>query len=144
MPELCRDSALDSSSVYGTMIRSAGSWATVGPVVEAVMRYYDWRHVAVLSDQQPTLSICSPVAATIINWLSTSDAKANNFTIYSILMNDSPSSTDLDYYLSTIRRCCRGLKNVKTDVESITNTDGLETLYLDPLLPGLHLSPLTR
>lgn len=79
MPERCRVSS--ASSDEATLIRGAGSWANLGQAFEVLMRWYNWRHITILSDQVPTLSSCSYGASAIVNWLTTDEAQADNFSV---------------------------------------------------------------
>jgi hypothetical protein len=104
MPESCRDSALDNTTIYPTTFRSAGSWASLGRVVEMIMRWFNWRHLVVLSDTETAISSCNFGAVAIYNWLSV----LPNFTIYTIAMKDAPSDNDIDFYLDAIKSRSRG------------------------------------
>jgi Receptor family ligand binding region len=108
LPERCRDSTLDDSRVYNTLMRSAGSWSSLGQVVQMMMQWYSWRHVVVLSDQRPDISTCSYGATTITSWLSSAQALAANYSVYTIPMNDNPASNDINFYLDTVRQKARG------------------------------------
>jgi Receptor family ligand binding region len=108
LPERCRDASLDDSNVYRTMMRSAGSWSSIGLVIQMMMQWYSWRHVVVLSDQRPDISICSYGANTITSWLSSAQSIAANYSVYRIPMSDNPSSDDIDFYLDTVHQKARG------------------------------------
>jgi hypothetical protein len=111
MPESCRDSALDNSQVYNTLIRSAGSWASLGLVVQMLMQKFSWRHTVVLSDQRSDKSVCSYGAQIIFNQLSSADAVAKNFSVLQIPMSDSPSPNDYEFYFDTLEQRARGKIN---------------------------------
>jgi Receptor family ligand binding region len=106
LPESCRDPAFDNSRIYSTTIRSAGSWSSVGQVVETLMNQFSWRHLTVFSDQQPDLSKCSHGATGIVNWFA--ELNSTNCTIYSFPFYDNPSDKELDYYLTFARNRSRG------------------------------------
>lgn len=89
------------------MIRSAGSWSSFGSTVHLLMRRFSWRHLAVLSDMQPSAT-CSFGVNSVFNWMSSADAKASNYSTYFIKMETLPAATDVDFYLNSVRLRTRG------------------------------------
>jgi hypothetical protein len=108
MPERCRDPSFDNAQTYNTMMRSSGSWTTLGQVFEKIMTSYSWRHLVILSDQNASISRCVFGATSIQSWLSTPDAVAANFSVYVTPMDDNPSDSTIMYYLDTVYRRTRG------------------------------------
>lgn len=104
MPESCRDPAFDSFQ----MSRIAGSWNSIGLVMQMLMLKYSWRHLVVMSDQDSDLAVCRNGATTIINWLSTMKDRANDYTTVSLPMSNNPSDDEIAFYLNTIQRSTRG------------------------------------
>lgn len=131
MPEKCRDPSFDDPVTYNTMIRSAGSWTSLGTVLQMIMQAYSWRHLVVMSDQNGSVSICPYGATSIINQLTTTDAVTSNYSVYFTAMDDNPSDSTVDYYLDIVHQRTRGkwifptvdhhrltsFKNVLPDVE---------------------------
>lgn len=109
MPESCRDPAFDKFQTS----RIAGSWYSLGLVMQMLMLKYSWRHLVVMSDQKTDLSVCSNGAESIIKWLSTVRDAANEYTILSLPMSDSPSNDDIAFYLDAVQRSTRG-RNIST------------------------------
>ena len=129
LPETCRNPSLDNSTIYNTLLRSAGSWTTLGPIVQMMMQWYSWRHVVVLSDQRPDISTCSYGATTIISWLSSAQSLAANYSVYPIPMSDNPSSDDIDFYLDTVHQKARGkFFFVNSEVSNSTVKRSLSTI----------------
>lgn len=75
-PESCRDVTLSDKTTYPTMIRIAGSFESNGPVFEAILHYYGWTHVVVVSDS--AVAPCLYGATPIYDHLSNRD----NYTVY--------------------------------------------------------------
>ena len=101
-PERCRDTSLDNSLVYKTLIRSAGSWGTFGSVIQILLEKFSWHHLVVLNDNQQAMK-CSNGAKATVNWLS-----ALNYSVLPIPMNDNPSEIDLNFYLESVLQNTRG------------------------------------
>lgn len=105
-PESCRDQSLNNATIYGTLIRSAGSWVSFGQVIEMIMKWFNWLHLVVLTDQNAA-SFCPYGAASIVNWLSTVNS-TTDYVFYRMYMSDNPLSRDIDFYLDTISQRSRG------------------------------------
>lgn len=103
-PERCRNANFDGKETYNTMIRSAGSWTQLGQVIEMLMGAFSWRHLVVLSDQQPNVSTCSYGYAAIIGHFS----QNANYTVISLQVVDLPTNPDISFILDTINRRARG------------------------------------
>lgn len=106
-PERCRSTAIDNSQVYNTVIRSAGSWLSLGQIVQMLMRRFSWHHLVVMYDQQQG-GKCIGGASSIINWLSQSSLKASNYSVFSIPIDDNPTDSDIAFYLQTVVQRTRG------------------------------------
>jgi hypothetical protein len=104
LPERCRDSSFSS---FATMIRSSGSWQLLGKVVQLIMDWYSWRHLAVLSDLN-TSGYCYVASQPIVERLSTNSRPGYNYTVFLVAMKDSPSIQDIDGYLNVVSRGTRG------------------------------------
>lgn len=108
MPERCRDPSFDDSLIYNTMIRSAGSWTTLGTVFQMIMQSYSWRHLVVLSDQNQSVSRCAYGATSIMTALTTTSAVSLNYSVYFTAMDDNPSDSIVNYYLDIVHQRTRG------------------------------------
>jgi len=51
---------------------------------------------------------CLGGATSIINWLSQTTLKANNYSVFSVMMIDNPTDSDIDFYLDTVKSKTRG------------------------------------
>lgn len=104
-PESCRYATMDDKSTYTTMLRIAGSFATNGPIFEAIMQYYGWKHFVLISDTN--MAPCLYAVTPIFDYM---DAR-RNFSVYWIRMSDSPTETEIDDYLQQISERARGTIN---------------------------------
>ena len=97
-PETARNFALDDKVTYNTMIRIAGSYSAFGPVFVAVMQFYGWRRVVLMSDLIDT-SACSEYSAPLYNWLN----GIQDIYVYWIRMSSTPSDSEITGYLQDVQ-----------------------------------------
>ena len=85
----------------------------VSKVIEMMLKWFNWRHLVILTDQQASGSLCPFGSASIISWLSALKT-TTDYVVYPIYMSDSPSRRDIDFYLDTISQRSRGVSYIRT------------------------------
>jgi hypothetical protein len=103
IPESCRYAVMDDKSTYSTIIRIAGSFATNGPVFEAIMQYYGWKHFVLVSDD--VLAPCLYSVKPIFDYMNA----LANFSVYWIRMSSGPTVEEIDDILEQIRERARSM-----------------------------------
>ena len=92
---------MDDKVTYNTLVRIAGSWRPYGPAFRAVMDFYGWRRVALVTD--------------IANWISYYAANAIRNELMSrpgyqvewITMSATPGDSDINDYVEKVRQKAR-------------------------------------
>ena len=115
MPEKCRDPLFDN---YPTLVRSAGSWVSLGQVVDNMMGWYSWRHIVVMNDKS-SASICPGALLAVLNWLKRPEHANMNYSTFQIVMQDNPTDIDLNFYLDLIQQRARGNKTFKLEHNAV-------------------------
>jgi hypothetical protein len=101
-PEFCSDSSMDNKTTYNTMVRIGGSWAGMGMAFVWIMKTYQWKQAALLTDT--TTSYCWYGGTAIYSHLL-----ASNMTLLWVRMSATPTVADIDDYLSQARSRARGM-----------------------------------
>ena len=98
---MCRDLVMDNKANYNTLVRIAGSWRPFGPAFRAVMDFYGWRRVALVTE--------------IANWISYYASNSIKDELMSrpgyyvewITMSPTPSDADINDYVEQVRAKAR-------------------------------------